>query len=90
MMKNSIQKIINYKKVKEPHWFKAVNETLILLEINNFSRISNLGIGAFGIVVEIKTKSTRAKIAAKIILEDKVKDSERKKGFLCPKRIYFL
>ena len=78
MVENSIQKIINYKKVKEPHWFKAINETLILLESNNFSWISNLGIGGFGIVVEVENKSTREKFAAKITLEDKIKDSERK------------
>ena len=62
---------------KEQHLLRSVTETITALENKNFKWISFLGRGGYGVVAEMENRSNQQVLAAKIMLDEKVKDSER-------------
>ena len=64
-------------KAKSDYRSKVVSESIFILENNNFSWISNLGRGTYGTVIEIENTSTKKIVAAKIVLQENLKESER-------------
>lgn len=64
------------KQKNEQHRHNAIRRTILILEKNDYDWISNLGIGSFGAVVELKNRSSQQVIAAKIVLQELITYSE--------------
>ena len=76
-MENLRQNATDEKRAKQEYRSKVVSETICVLENNNFSWISNLGHGTYGTVIEMENRSTKKIMAAKIVMEQNLKASER-------------
>ena len=76
-MENTGQNAIDEKTAQKDYRSKVISETIFFLQINDYSWLSNLGYDTYNTVIEIENESTKNIIAAKIMLEENLKISEK-------------
>lgn len=76
-MENARRQFLEGKMTEDEYRRKACIATILALEDHDYFLEGQLGVGTFGIIVELVNTVFRQKVAAKIVLQEYVTESEK-------------